>query len=48
VSNPFATVKSTDHGSGGSTLEAQIDVCYQAIDHLADLFDGLPVNNRVC
>jgi hypothetical protein len=34
--------------SGGSTVEAQIDVAVQAIDQLADLFDGYPVRNRVC
>ncbi|OXB35761.1 phosphoglycerate dehydrogenase [Cryptococcus neoformans] len=33
---------------GDSTVEAQIDVCLQAIDQLADFFDGFPAKNRVC
>ncbi|KAL7422526.1 hypothetical protein Q5752_003174 [Cryptotrichosporon argae] len=33
---------------GGSTVEAQIDVCVQAIDQLADFLNGAPVANRVC
>jgi D-3-phosphoglycerate dehydrogenase len=33
---------------GGSTVEAQIGVCVQAIDQLADIFDGRQVYNRVC
>ncbi|ODN73023.1 hypothetical protein L202_08418 [Cryptococcus amylolentus CBS 6039] len=33
---------------GGSTVEAQVDVCIQAIDQLADFFDGHQVRNRVC
>lgn len=34
--------------SGGSTVEAQIDVCLQAIDQLVEIFDRYPVKNRVC
>ncbi|WVQ79701.1 hypothetical protein IAT38_001801 [Cryptococcus sp. DSM 104549] len=33
---------------GGSTVEAQIEVCLLAIDQLADFFDGNQVSNRVC
>ncbi|KAK4689612.1 hypothetical protein P7C73_g474, partial [Tremellales sp. Uapishka_1] len=33
---------------GGSTVEAQIDINYLAIDQLADVFDGRQVKNRVC
>ena len=34
--------------SGGSTIEAQTDVCLQAVDQLVDVFDGRQVLNRVC
>ncbi|KAK8854568.1 hypothetical protein IAR55_003307 [Kwoniella newhampshirensis] len=33
---------------GGSTVEAQIDVCLLAIDQLAGYFDGYQIHNRVC
>nr|XP_019044979.1 hypothetical protein I302_06895 [Kwoniella bestiolae CBS 10118]OCF23909.1 hypothetical protein I302_06895 [Kwoniella bestiolae CBS 10118] len=33
---------------GGSTVEAQIEICKCAIDQLANCFDGHQVENRVC
>ncbi|KAK6910961.1 hypothetical protein I203_104996 [Kwoniella mangroviensis CBS 8507] len=33
---------------GGSTVEAQIEICKCAIDQLANYFDGYQVKNRVC
>ncbi|WWD02088.1 hypothetical protein V865_000126 [Kwoniella europaea PYCC6329] len=33
---------------GGSTIEAQIEICKCAIDQLANYFDGYKIENRVC